>query len=237
VTKPTQPKAEPAKAGQKDVAAAQEALLDFNGLSSLIELGRTARSEFKSKNRTIMGLVLGLVMSTSLNLVQHYNKEAPGLLGELPDGRIRPLPLLSDPLYANEEIRDWADKCVKKIYRLSYVDWQESIANDTQCLSDNSRQGFKQSLDRVGLLKYLNPEVQGQIHAITNTAVLRNGKLTAGGYAEWIVDVPYKLVVDGRQRGSIDLVITMRIRRVSLTWRSDGLWVENYTVQPKSPGN
>lgn len=214
-----------------------EHYLDNNGLPALIELGLTARSELKAKNRTIMGLMVALLLSGSMNLTQHYNQPAPALLGETPDGRIRPLPLLASPLYNQDEILDWADKCVKKIYKLSYVDWQTSIQNDTYCLSDKSRQGFASSLGKIGILKYLNEDVQGQTHAITNTAVLRSARLSAAGYNEWTVDVPYKIVVDGRQRGSLDVVISMRIRRVSLTWREDGLWVDSYTVQSKSAGN
>ena len=198
--------------------------------------GLDSRDERKGKNRIIFFLCVLLGISFAWNLVQTSKRPEPKLLGETPDGRIRPLPLLSEPIFNSKEILGWSEKCITKIYNLSYVDWQTSIQNNTQCLSDKSRGGFAESLQKIGVFKYLTPELQGNLYAVPGQAVLRKSWLSEAGYNQWIVEVPYRLAVDGRQRGSIELVMVMRIRRVSLTWRDDGIWVEEYQITPKKAG-
>lgn len=225
------------KKGPKPVdSKGSEEVVDFVGLQGLIALGMLAKDELRGKNRVILGLLVALGVSLAFNIVQKIYEPEPALLGETPDGRIRELPLLTERMYRDDEILDWADKCVRSIYKLSYVDWETSVRNETGCLSDRSRAGFVESLKKVGVLQYLTPNIQGQIHAQTNTAVVRSSRLTPTGYNEWIVEVPYRIVVDGRQKGSLEVVMSMRIRRVSLAWRPSGIWVDEYTVRPKSKG-
>jgi len=214
----------------------QDGLLDFHGVSALIQMGLTSADERKAKNRIIFFLCALLCVSLTWNVVQSVYQPEPKLLGETPDGRIRPLPLLSDPMFSSKEILGWAEKCVQKIYNLSYVDWQTTIRNDTECLSDKARADFANSLGKIGVFKYLNPELQGTLYAVPGQPVMRKAWLDKGGYNQWIVDVPYRIAVDGKQRGSLEVVMTMRIRRVSLTWREAGIWVDEYQVVPKKAG-
>jgi hypothetical protein len=217
-------------------SAEQPSLLDFQGVAALIQMGLSSADERKAKNRIIFFLCAVLFVSLTWNVIQSSNRPEPKLLGETPDGRIRPLPLLSDPIFTSKEILGWAEKCVTKIYNLSYVDWQTTIRNETECLSDKARADFASSLEKIGVFKYLNPELQGTLYAVPGQPVLRNSWLSEGGYNQWIVDVPYRIAVDGKQRGSLEVIMTMRIRRVSLTWRDDGVWVDEYQVVPKKSG-
>lgn len=211
-------------------------LLDLHGVAALIREGKTAREDRITKNRMIFFLCLLLALSLTWNIVQSVTRPEPKLLGETPDGRIRPLPLLSNPIFSTKEILGWAEKCVTKIYNLSYVDWQTTIANETQCLSDKAREDFASSLRKIGVMQYLNPEKQGTLYAVPGQPIMRKAWVGPEGYNQWIVDVPYRISVDGKQRGSLEVVMTMRIRRVSLIWRDDGVWVDEYMVAPKSAG-
>lgn len=209
----------------------EEDLRDFAGLGGLIQLGLNSADERKGKNRIILALLALLGISLSLNVIHEFYRPEPKLLSETPDGRIRPLPTLDQPLYTHKEILAWADRCVSSIYKLSYVDWQKTLQNDSMCLSDKGRKEFTKSLNEIGVFKYLNPDNQGNLYAVTKPAVMRQYRLADEGYVEWIVDVPYRLVMDGRQKGSLDVVMTMRIRRVKISLREDGLWVESYVVR------
>lgn len=220
----------------KDAGAVSGGLMDLHGVSALIKLGLSAQDERKAKNRIIFFLCAVLTLSLTWNIVQTMTRPEPRLLGETPDGRIRPLPLLSNPIFTTKEILGWAEKCVTKIYNLSYVDWQTSIANETQCLSDKAREDFASSLRRIGVMQYLNPEKQGNLYAVPGQSVLKKAWVGPEGYNQWVVEVPYRIAVDGKQRGSLEVVMTMRIRRVSLTWRDEGIWVEEYMVAPKRAG-
>lgn len=221
--------AKPAKSG-----GISDAILDLQGVGALLELGAVAGEELRRKNRYMVGLFVCLVVSLIFNIILYNSVPEPRLLGETTDGRIRELPLLNAPMYSDKEILAWAERCVVSIYNLSYVDWQKTLQNETRCLSDNGQQGFVTSLREVGVLSYLNPDKQGVIYAVPQGAVLRKGWLAPQGYHQWVIEVPYRLSIDGRQRGSIELVMQMQIRRVSLTWREDGLWVENYIVKARS---
>lgn len=221
---------------EKETLSELAQLLEGHGGASVIRDGINAAEDRRSKNRMIFCLVGLLGLSISWNFYQTITAPEPRLLGETPDGRIRPLPLLTDPMYSQKEILGWAEKCVVKIYNLSYVDWQKTIANDTECLSDKAREDFTASLRKVGVLDYLTPEKQGTVYAVPRQPILRKSMAGPGGYSQWVVDVPYRIAVDGKQRGSLDVVMTMRIRRVSLTWRESGIWVDEYIVSPKRSG-
>lgn len=203
------------------------------GLERLVELGLFARSEMVVKNRMLLGAMIVLFLSLAANVVQYHYTPQPVLLSELPDGRIRPLPTLDQPLLTDKEILTWAEKCVTNIYDLSYVNWQEHIQNDTGCLSDESRKNFVKSLKDVGVFDRLNVENQGVIYAVPKTAILKRGFLSPKGYYQWIVKVPYRISVDGKRRGSLEVDMQMLIKRVPISWREDMLWVENYIVSPR----
>lgn len=207
-------------------------LLQHHGMEGLIRLGMNAAYDRVVKNRIIAVAGLLLTVSVVTNVFLSTNVPEPKLLGETSDGRIRPLPLLSEPLYNHKDILAWSERCVKDIYSLSYVDWREHIQNETFCLSDKSREGFVDSLQKVGVLQYLTPEYQGIMYATAGPAVMRATSRSNTGYSQWIVDVPYTLTVAGRNAGRIELVMTMEIRRVSLTWRDSGIWVDRYVVKP-----
>lgn len=221
---------------QAPAKAKSDELLDMHGVAALIREGMTAREDRVTKNRMIFFLCLLVSLSFTWNIVQTMTRPEPKLLGETPDGRIRPLPLLSNPIFNTKEILGWAEKCVTKIYNLSYVDWQTTIANETQCLSDKAREDFASSLRKIGVMQYLNPEKQGTLYAVPGQPILRKAWVGPEGYNQWVVDVPYRIAVDGKQRGSLEVVMTMRIRRVSLIWRDDGIWVDEYMVAPKGAG-
>lgn len=216
----------------KDVAKPDD-LLDFQGLASMIELGRTAATELRSKNRFMVGLLVLLTLSMSGNFVQYVNKPEPRLLGETPDGRIRPLPLLSEPLYSNADVLAWSEKCVRTIYDLTYVNWRERTQNSNECLSDGARKDFIESLSKIGVMAALQKSEQGVVYATPSGAVLRKPVMNSRGYAQWFIEVPYRISIDGRRKGSIEVVMQMLVRRVSLTWRQDGLWVETYKIKPR----
>lgn len=207
-------------------------LMSHHGVEGLIRVGLQAAHERVVKNRIIAGVGFLLILSVIANVFLSTNVPEPKLLGETSDGRIRPLPLLSEPMYNHKDVVAWSERCVKDIYSLSFVDWRETIQNDTFCLSDKAREGFVDSLREVGVLKYLSPDQQGVIYATPGRAVLRASALAPQGYNQWIVDVPYTVTVTGRNSGRVDLVMTMEIRRVSLTWRDAGIWVDRYVVKP-----
>lgn len=233
--KKSNPKPKPENGASEPKSLSSEQL-DMSGLLGMLATAKLADAERITKNRIIFGLLMLLLVSFATNLVQISYRPEPKLLGETTDGRIRPLPLLSDPLFSHEEVLGWSRRCVERIYRLSYVDWQKDIQNNTLCLSDKARNGFAASLSRIGVLNYLKPEMQGTVYASVETPILKGARLSPAGYTEWIIEVPYRLTVDGKNRGTIELTMTMRVRRVSLTWREEGIWVESYQVQPKRAG-
>lgn len=223
------------KPGKADVAL-DPALLDEDGLTHLVRRGLAADQESKTKNRVILGLIFLLGLSLLVNVKSSGNEPVIKLLGETSDGRIRPLPLLNDPIYTPQQILAWSERCVQSIYRLSFVDWRTTIQNESYCLSDGARSAFVESLRTQGFLDNLTAEHQGTVYAVPERATIRSSRLSPTGYTEWIVDVPYRAVLDGRRRAQLDVVMTMRIRRVSLTWREEGIWVDTYQISPKRGG-
>lgn len=210
--------------------ADRQQLEDLNGMLALAQVGLNARDEKTIKNRIIGGLFAVLLVSMVGNVVQYNYRPEPALLEATPDGRYKKLPLLSDPIYSHKEILAWSQRCVEGIYRLSWVDWKTSISNNNFCLSDSNRNSFKSSLEKIGVMRYLTAELQGNIYAKTMQPIMRTYSMNERGYYEWIVDVPYTIYIDGRERGTLSVVMTMKIRRKSMLLRDDGLWVESYRV-------
>lgn len=209
---------------------------DMYGLTAMLRAGMAARDENRVKNRIIAGLFGLFVASMCANVYLYAHQPDPRFIGETVDGRFRDLPTLNDPIYDQKQILEWSAKCVQEIYRLSYVDWQTSLHNNTLCLGDGAREGFAGSLKKIGVYDYLTPELQGNLYAVTSSPELKNQKKAEGGYSEWIVSVPYRIFIDGKQHGTLDAFMTMKIRRVPFSVRADGLWVETYVVRNRAAG-
>lgn len=220
---------------QKRISSLLDRLMDLNGLVATIEAGLSAREDKTVKNRIIAGLMVLLCGSMIGNGIQYHYQPPTKLLGETTDGRIRDLPLLSEPIYEHKQILEWATKCVQSMYRLSYIeDWDATLKNNALCLSDGGIGSFGKSLKKVGLTDYLTRERQGTLFATTSMPEMRVAQLGKTGYYEWVVYVPYRVNIDGKSRGTMDLTIAMKIRRVSLVIRGDGLWVESFRIRPRT---
>lgn len=220
---------------QSRIISALEKLLDLNGLLAVIESGLSAREDKTVKNRIIAALCVFLTFSMVGNAVQYAYQPPTKLLGETTDGRIRELPLLSAPIYEHKQILEWATRCVQSMYRLSYIEeFGSTLKNNALCLSDGGIEAFGKSLKKVGLTDYLTRERQGTFFATVGMPEMRVSQLNNTGYFEWVVFVPYRVNIDGKSRGTMDLTIAMKIRRVSLVVRGDGLWVESFRIRPRS---
>lgn len=207
--------------------------LDRPGLEMLVRAGIKAQEETKTKNRLLLGLVGCLFVALIAIALVGKGEPIVRVLAVTPDGRYKPLPALSDPLYSHQDILVWSERCVRDIYRLSYIDWRETIQNDTFCLSDKARESFAGSLRELGLLDKLTPENQGVLYATPDRAVMRASGLGPQGYQQWVVDVPYRITLDGNQKGHLDVVISMTVKRVSLALRETGIWVDSYRIAPQ----
>lgn len=223
---------EPKQGEKGEFNANDHALMKHHGLEGIIRLGLSAANELKVKNRliailgTLCILLVVAVWGLSIRTIE------PVVLSETADGRIRPLPLLENPIYTQNEILAWADKCVRDIYDLSYVDWRTSVYNNTRCLSDRGRQGFVNSLGRIGVLELLDEKNLGIVYAVPGKAIIKNSITDGSRYAQWIVEVPYVLQVEGRRKGKIEATMTMKIDRVPMSLRDAGIWVDSYQVKP-----
>lgn len=209
---------------------------DMFGLDWMVKFAKLAQDELTMKNRIMVWMMVALSISLGFNVVLYNKVPDPKVLSTTTDGKYRPIPTLDEPIYNQKQIMSWAEKCVSTIYDLNYNSWNRQIQNNTECLSDNARAGFAKSLETIGVLSYLTPELQGIASAVPRQAIYRKGWLNDDGYYQWVVDIPYRISIDGRRHGTIDVVMTMLIKRVSLNWRDSGVWVETYQIKPAGGG-
>nr|AMP42379.1 intercellular transfer by conjugation [uncultured bacterium IN-11] len=214
-----------------DLSALEKGLVQRYGIDGLVRLGLANATERTTKNRLILFLGLALCGSVAFNFAQWSYTPEPRLLETTADGRIRDLPLLTEKLYDHGDILDWAESCVKKAYKLSYVDWEEKVRNETYCFSDSTRKEFVSNLGKIGLLDVLTPEKRGVVYPTMGQALMISDRRNQNGYNEWRVDIPYRINVDGRSKGSIDVVMSALIRRVPMSLRGDGLWIDSYVIR------
>ena len=214
-----------------------EAIMDSYGLDRLLVSAYYAMSESVFKNRLIIGSFIALGISLVFNIVQYNHTPEPKVLHCTSDGRCVPIPTMDQPLYSDKEILSWSEQCVRDVYDLAYTNWTTRLQNNTGCLSDASRKSFVDSLKKIGVVDYLNTEYQGVLYATTQQSVLRQSTFDSEkGYYQWVVDVPYRLAIDGKRKGSMDLKMTMLIRRVGMYVRDKGIWTETYMVNPRDGG-
>lgn len=233
------PKAKREQKEQKPLLEPEQldALMDSYGLERTLKSAYYAVDEARFKNKFIIGLFIVLVLSVIGNVIQYHYTPEPKVLHCNERGECIPIPTMDQPLYSDKEILSWAEQCVRTIYDMSYVNWTTNLQNNTGCLSDAARKSFAGSLKEIGVLDLLNTEYQGVTYATTQQAVLRQGQLDGEkGYYQWVVDVPFRITIDGKRKGSLDVTMTMLIRRVSMNVRDKGLWTETYMVTPRSGG-
>lgn len=212
----------------------EQELLRYHGIEGIIRLGLASAGERVFKNRLIYSmLVLCVVLGIAVFGLSTRTIE-PVILSE-DRGKIRPLPLLTNPIYSHDDILTWADRCIRDIYSLSYVDWKESIRTNTMCLSDKARQNFVTSLGEIGLLQVLTPSKLGITYAIPGKPSVRmttvEGSGAARQYHTWVIEIPFVVHLEGRERGMINLDMVMKVTRVPMSIRDAGIWVDDYKIQ------
>lgn len=235
--KPTLEKASAAAAkagaGDAEMQALIDRLVNIYGFEYMLRLAAVAREELTRKHRLIVVLVVLLTACVIGNIVQYQFRPEPKVISETVDGRIRELPTLDQPLMTTPEVISWAERCVVDMYDLAYTNWAAHLQSErTLCLSDVSRKGFTDSLKQIGVLSYLSTEYQGVLSASPRRTILRSHERNKDGYYQWILAVPYRLSIDGKRTGALELTMIMKIRRVSLNVREKGVWIETYTIVP-----
>lgn len=106
--KPTSEKASAAAAkagaGDAEMQALIDRLVNIYGFEYMLRLAAVAREELTRKHRLIVVLVVLLTACVIGNIVQYQFRPEPKVISETVDGRIRELPTLDQPLMTTPEV-------------------------------------------------------------------------------------------------------------------------------------
>lgn len=170
-------------------------------------------SRRKSKTILLLGaVIIGLVMLLAAVVT---NRPSSEVLALTVDGRILPLPVLSEPFHSTERVLAWTADCIERAYSMSFADIKEHPSR-LACIQPEIRRQFIDQLNSSGIINKVVDEKRVLRAVRRASPSLQKEGVSQGRYL-WSVQMPLQLNFEGHaniERSNI--TVSVVIGRVDL---------------------
>jgi len=190
-----------------DSGDAAEAIL----LSKYWYLGQNRRL-----TRILLLVCLALAMSLAGNVGQYLARPKPIYFAATSDLRILEIPPLSEPVFSDQVIMNWAVQAITSTLSLNFLHLRENLMNSREYFDNAGFKSFVQSLEQSGNVAKIREERLSLSCTPTEAPVITN-KALRGEVMTWKIEVPLTLSYES----SKGVVATQKLLASVLVQRAD----------------
>ena len=177
----------------------------------------------------LVSIVLNILMGAAVYQMSTYRPQ-PEYFATASDGRITPLYPLSQPVFSQSAILQWATQAAVKSYTYNFVNYRQQLQDASDSFTPAGWSRFKEALLASNNLKSLLALKLVATAVPTGTPIVQDTAVLDGRYA-WKVQIPM-LVTYQSASTSIPqpVVITMVIIRVPTVNNPKGIAIEQFVA-------
>jgi intracellular multiplication protein IcmL len=229
----------PGAQAARNGAANEKGKTQLHGIEALAALTVAESKLSRFKGRVILGLAFILMISLGWNSVQSAFRPEPKLLALTQDGRVQPLPLLSDPVDSRQVLMDWVRRNVPNLFNFNYVNYRSQLQNALDFTQPVTLDRFREDIDSSGILGKVRDEFLILRATIVNEPLIVK-EFVNKGRRIWVVEIPMDLIYDSgevrdgsRRRINQNILFTAWIARSSIMEYDGGLMLAKYSIKTR----
>ena len=229
----------PGAQAARNGAANEKGKTQLHGIEALAALTVAESKLSRFKGRVILGLAFIVMISLGWNSVQSAFRPEPKLLALTQDGRVQPLPLLSDPVDSRQVLMDWVRRNVPNLFNFNYVNYRSQLQNALDFTQPVTLDRFREDIDSSGILGKVRDEFLILRATIVNEPLIVK-EFVNKGRRIWVVEIPMDLIYDSgevrdgsRRRINQNILFTAWIARSSIMEYDGGLMLAKYSIKTR----
>lgn len=188
--------------------------------------------ESRQKSLWMVGLFIALSVSIVGNIVQFQYLPPTKVVSETPDGRIRPLPTIDEPIFTNEHVLNWAASKAEAAYDIPFTEINTYPGRIRDFMLEDTANQFIAALTKAGILDKVASERLILRGVRTAPPTLTDTKIVNGRYV-WTIEIPLATIYEGAKGREIEnVVLRMFVGREHLMRAEDGLVIGSINVFP-----
>lgn len=141
---------------------------------------------------------------------------------------------LSDPVYNQAQVRDWAAQIILRLYDLNFVNYSSRIAKSVNLFTPNGYQKYLDSVRNTDLPAIVNGKFVSKVNLCDVVTVddKSTGVFNIDGQDTyvWTLTLPMHLMYQNKDKHSVVARIILRIQRVSELDYLGGLAISDISV-------
>jgi len=196
-----------------------------------------ARNEFYKQNYRNMLclniLLLVLLLGIGFFLIQQKVSEpTPSYFPATPDGKLIELTSVSEPIYSQEEIINWAKQAVVAIQSLDYVTYRKSLQEIRAYFTSKGHRRYLDAFAATNNLKTIRANKQVVSAKVIGPAKIIKEGLFRGHYA-WKVTIPCRVFYENSVGTNFtqSLLATVTVLRVSVLANKGGIAINDLVLE------
>lgn len=206
----------------------------YGGEVLAVALGEAVK---ENRRKSVMNFALLLLLGLSVvgNVIQFQYLPPTLVVSETEDGRIRPLPVISEPLFSDQHVMNWAASKFESLYDIPFTEVSSYTGRIREFMLPKSASQFVKGMREAGIIDKVVKErliLRGIRMAPPN---ITNSMIKKGRYV-WVVEMPVSAIFEGAggksQRVVQNVVLRGYVGREHLLKSKDGLVIGSIEVYP-----
>ncbi len=187
--------------------------------------------------RALIALLLMLCVNGALVAVltnKLLHPPPPQYFPVTANGRIITLHSLSDPVFSNRFIIQWATKAAISVYQLDFIHWRDQLQEASNYFSPQGWAWFISALKESNNLKTIKDQEMVSTATITGAPEMLNQGVVDGKY-EWKLKMPLLITyTNGNHTIRQPVVLIMVIERMLITAAPQRIAISMYRAEQQA---
>lgn len=203
---------------------------------TVIERNDFYRNGYRNQVKIIFGLIGVLALSGAGNFFLATRAPVVDSFAVTTDGRIIPIKPLNSPLDNPQTVINFAGDAAQAAFHLDFVNYRSQLSKMREFMTKELYESFLTKMDESNNVDTIKKMQLVSTATLTAPPVITKEGVGSDGIYRWRVEAPILVAMHGRGGSTDNLLITMQIRRTSITDNPKALVIEQFVVDKGGVG-
>jgi intracellular multiplication protein IcmL len=188
------------------------------------------RDSYRKVVMALLGAIVAIIILVGVVLFLVVSKPTPKYFATTDSGRIIPLIPLNQPNLSENNVLQWASKALISVYSFDFLHYQRSFQQNRQYFTAAGWQSFMNALEAAKTIETVKDR-RLIVSAVLNGAPIISNQYVIGGRYTWEAQIPVLISYQGTTSYSDNLIVTLKIQRVSTLDNKYGIGITEIVMQ------
>lgn len=186
------------------------------------------QNKYRKALTWVLILALLAAAQSAILALLSWQEPQPNYYATTTNGVVVDLHPLSEPVLTSTYITEWASLATRKVFNLSFINYDNEIQQTSQYFTPDAEMKFKAALKSAGLLDTVAKEKVNMSAVVSNAPVILNRGIYQGRFT-WTVQLPVLITFSSAsETQNKHVIVTMNVQRIPTLNTAQGLMISDF---------